>query len=100
MTTEWIVVVEVAIEPEGSITPVDVERVVQALGGRAVTALVGRDRYLVQFRVIEPSCGEALLRAQSAWRDAVGDVGLVPPEVVRVEVLTALEFERERQLPV
>ncbi len=98
MTGEWIVVLEVAIEREGSVALGDVERMVQALGLADAIALSGPDRYVVQVRIIGESCGDALLTAHSRWREAAGEVGLDPSDVVRAEVLTESEFEREREV--
>jgi hypothetical protein len=98
MMNEWIVVLEVAIEPEGSLRVVDVQRVVQALGDAQAIALSGHDRYALQVHLIDQSCGQALLKAHSRWRSAVRQAGLELSDVVRAEVLAASEFERERQL--
>lgn len=97
MTNEWIVVLEVVVEPGGSVGMADIAGVVHALGDVAVIALSAPNRYAVQLPIIDQTCGDALLRACLRWRDAVRQVGLPASDVVRAEVLAASEFERERQ---
>ncbi len=95
MPNDWIVVLEVAVEPEGSVGTVDVVRLIEALGGAGVVGLASRDRYAVQLGVNGESCGDALKEACSRWARALRDIGLPPSDVVRAEVLTLTEFDRE-----
>jgi hypothetical protein len=98
LPNEWIVILEVAIEPEGSVAIAEIARVLHAVGDVQGVALLTVDRYALQLLVKEEACGVALLSACSWWREALREVGLPPADVVRAEVLTVSEFQRDRQL--
>jgi hypothetical protein len=99
MSNEWIVVLEVAAEPADSVGTAGIQRVVRALGDVGAVALVASDRYALQLRVTAETCSDAMLDAVSRWSDAARDAGMPRSDVVRAEVLTVSEFERERQVP-
>lgn len=95
MPVKWIVLVEAAASgPSGGMEPDDVGRLLEALdpGGGA---LHSPDRYALQLTTTAASPGQALIGVLARWADAVRELGLPNWQVVRTEVLTPEELERD-----
>lgn len=93
---EWFVVLELAADENAALidrgTAASIRR---ALEGAMTGALHSPDRFAIQLRVMESSIERAFTAALQRWRESAQS--LLPREwhVVRAEILTAAEFERE-----
>ncbi len=93
---EWIVLVEVTDERNGStIAAEDVERLVDVLDDPSVSALYHPQRYAIQLSIDAPSVAEALTSALERLGDAAAACSLPRWDLARVEVLSTEEFARE-----
>lgn len=97
MEQRWIVVLEVVENQDAPIGLHELDRLLVSLDGVEPTALHGRDRYLLQLQVAAHNCRDALDEALSYWNKALTAAGIPNSDVVRVEVLTHGEFQRECQ---
>ena len=93
---EWVVLLEAADE-EGR-TPIDVasfSRLIDSLVEVTPTTLFSPGRYAVQFSVVAASAPLALSSALWNWAKAVRGAGLPDWELVRAELITPEELERD-----
>ena len=97
MSEKWIVLVEAAREgASGEIERYEVATLLEALdAGLGGGALYSQDRYALQVPTTAPSPADALAGVLSRWADAVRRLGLPVWRVVRTEVLTPEELERD-----
>ena len=91
----WVVSLEAV--PAGGTGAIEVEglRCLVAALDAHPAALHTHDRCAVQLRVAATNQAQALQAAFGRWDTAVRSVALPPLEVVRAEVVTPEEFERE-----
>lgn len=99
MPLKWVVLVEAAANGAGAVVePDDVGRLLEVLDpGLNGGALHSPDRYALQLTTTAGSPGEALIDVLVRWADAVRKLGLPTWEVVRTEVLTPEELERDQK---
>lgn len=100
MAGQWIVLVEAAGAGGcGGVAPGDVSRLLAAVsrtsGSDGGGALESPDRYALQLTTTAPGPAEALLRVLASWVDALRELDLPIWQVVRTEVLTPEELERD-----
>lgn len=101
MSGQWIVLVEATEAGASSdVDRDDVGRLLAVLnrtcdGG--VGALHGPDRYALQLTTTASGPAEALVGVLSRWTDALSELKLPTWRLVRMEVLTPEELERDRQ---
>jgi GGDEF domain-containing protein len=96
--TEWAILLEVADEHGAStIDPEELRRLVAAWSGPAPTSLYSPSRYALQVTVRATDPPAALAIAMSRWADARRRSCLPAWDLVRAEVLTSSELERELQ---
>jgi GGDEF domain-containing protein len=94
--TDWAILLEVADEGGAStIDPASLRRLVGAWSGPAPTSLYSPNRYALQVTVRATDAPAALALAISRWADARQKSSLPAWDVVRAEVLTSTELERE-----
>lgn len=96
---EWVVLLEAA--DEKGRTPIDVasfSRLIESWVDVTPTTLFSPGRYAVQFSVEAASAPLALSSALWHWAKAVRGAGLPDWELVRAELLTPEELERDIQL--
>ncbi len=92
----WVVVLEVAATSTHQVMRrEDLHALLEAMSDHEPSALFHPSRYALQLRVLSASPAAALSSAMSLWTEAVGAVDLPPWGLVRAEVLTHEEFERE-----
>ncbi len=99
IATEWIVLLEAA-DVRTATSTIDASRFRQFLrawGTPAPAALYSPERYALQLQINAIDHGTALSAAIRQWRDAVARAGLPEWELVRVEIMTPDEQEREYQ---
>lgn len=102
MWGQWTVLVEATDSgPEGIVEQDDVHRLLAAVDRRCGAggggALHSSDRYMLQVTTIAPGPAEALAGVLSSWADALAELRLPRWVIVRTEVLTAEELERDRR---
>lgn len=98
MAKEWVVLLEVERHgPDGAVAADDVEALLQAVGKGPYGRLHCPDRYALQVTAPGSSPVEALVDVLSRWSHAVHHLGLPLWEVVRTEVMTPEEFDRDCQ---
>ncbi len=102
MAGQWIVLLEATDAGEaGSVRRDDVIRLLAAVdhhaGGDGGGALQSSDRYALQLTTTAPGPAEALVGVLSSWADAVRKLDLPTWQIVRTEVLTPEELERDEQ---
>jgi GGDEF domain-containing protein len=96
--TEWAILLEVAAEHGAStIDPEGLRRLVGAWSGPVPTSLYSPSRYALQVTVWATDPPAALGIAMSQWADARRRSCLPVGDLVRAEVLTSSELERELQ---
>jgi hypothetical protein len=100
MLRRWIVLMEATAGSSGSVDPDDVRQLLAVMdhsddgsGG----ALQSSDRYAVQVTTTAPGPAEALAFVVSRWTAALRELGLPVWPLVRTEVLTPEELERDRR---
>lgn len=100
MRRTWVVVVEAAgVDGSDLIDRGDVARLLEALApGREGGMLHSPNRYALQVTTTGSDPGEALSDVLSRWTDAARRLGLPRWEVIRTEVLTPQELERDFQI--
>jgi diguanylate cyclase (GGDEF)-like protein len=98
VTSEWIVLLEFAVDPRHAVDKATLFRVVEAVGKPSPVALHSSDRYAVQLEVLAEDPPEALSSALSAWSRAVRTIVTPAWRLARAEVLTRPEFEHELML--
>ena len=94
----WVVLLEAAPGDGGETSPMDVETaraLLRAMGDDDGFALECPDRVALQVRVMAPDPLIALWMAMTRWRAAKTAVGHEGWNLVRTEVLTFREFERD-----
>ena len=99
MVAQWVVVLEVAREPAAP--ALDAGALYDALDALAetnVTVLRSDDRCAVQMEVGATGPAEALFSALARWREAVRALTAGSWDVVRAELLTPEELERDLEL--
>ncbi len=97
MSKVWVVLLEATRDGAGgAIDAGDVEGLLKALSSYG-GALHCRDRYALQVAACGSSPAEALDDVLWRWADAVHQLGLPVWEIVRTEVFTPEELEREFQ---
>ena len=95
----WVVLLEAAPNGDASFLDIGTARVIlRAMGDEDGVVLHAPDRVALQVRVRAADVAVALAEALTRWRSAAGTS--VPPgwDVVRAEVLTPDEFERDCRL--
>lgn len=93
---KWIVLLEVADEAQaGSINPPAFGRLTELCADTVVTAVCSPDRYALQFTVEAAGPDLALSSVLWRWKDAVRRAGLPEWALVRAELLTPDELERD-----
>ena len=96
----WMVLLEAVPSARTSLIDCDTaDALLSALGVEHVGALHRPDRVAVQVSVSAADVAAALTVVLSRWRRAAAHVRLHDWEVVRAEVLTPEEFERDLQMP-
>ncbi len=97
MGERWVVLVEaVGDHATAPIGPLEVGRLLAAMDHSADgRALHCSERYAVQMTMIASSPAEALVDVLAWWADTVQRQNLPTRRVVRTEVLSSDEFERE-----
>lgn len=100
MAGQWIVLVEAAdAGGSGGLTPGDVASLLAAVyrttGSDGGGALESPDRYALQLTTTASGPAEALFGVLASWADALRELNLPTWQVVRTEVLTPEELERE-----
>ncbi len=91
--TKWVVVLEAA----GRIDHWSLHQMLEVLSDSQAVALHSPDRYAIQMEIAARACADALMVASERWRSAHRAVRQPLSEVVRAEVLSQQEFERECQ---
>jgi diguanylate cyclase (GGDEF)-like protein len=95
MGPEWVVVLEAT---DHGAAPVGVEEVgalLEAVADICPVALYGHERYALQVTVAAAGPVEALSSAMARWAEGSARVGLPRWELVRSEVISAREHERD-----
>jgi hypothetical protein len=93
---QWVVVVEAeAANGDGSVEVGRLRRLLEVLPDLDPIALHSADRVAVQLHVDAPGEVEALAQALAELRAALPSVGLSEFQVIRAEVMTREELERE-----
>lgn len=97
MAETWVVLLEVeGGGAGGGMSRADAAALLAALQpGPYGTGLYSHDRYAVQVTVRAAGPIEALSSVLTRWNEAVRRMGLPPWRIVRTEVLTVAEFERD-----
>lgn len=96
MPTQWVVLLEAAPDAgHGPIDGDDLRRLRQALCGSYGGFLLCRDRYALHVAATAASALEALAIVIARWSEAVRQLQLPAWELLRTEVCTRKEFERE-----
>jgi hypothetical protein len=100
LSRDWIVMLEAAGDGDApGINAGEVRQLLDALDpGPSGTALHVPDRYALQLRARGSSPAEALTDVLSRWAAAVLNLGLPARQVVRTEVCTPEEFERDLEI--
>lgn len=97
MTNSWVVLIEAA--SEDTVRAVDRHHVAALLatidGGKYGAALYTPGRYALQLTAMAADPAEALRGSLAKWADAVRSLGLPAWDVVRTEVFTPEELQRE-----
>ncbi len=91
---QWIVVLEAAVGVDDS----SLHRMLQILSSAEAVALHCADRYAIQMEITAGGQAQALFVALTRWRSAHRAVDQPLTEVVRAEVLSREEFERDCRL--
>lgn len=92
----WIVLVEATPNAQASLVEAEtVCDLLVAIGDKDGAALHCPDRVAVQVRLSAVDAAEALSKVLRLWRGAVGRLALPDWNVVRAEVLTPEEFQRD-----
>lgn len=93
---DWVVLLEVSDGTGVStIDPPALRRLVAACGTPVPTSLFSADRYALQLQIRAPDAPSALASAIRRWSDAQRAAGLPCWDLVRAEVLTSAELERD-----
>lgn len=96
--SDWAVLLEIADEDGAStIDPAGLRRLVGAWSGAVPISLYSPNRYALQVTVRATDPPAALAIAMSRWADARRRSSLPAWDLVRAEVLTSTELEREIQ---
>ena len=96
MADEWVVVLEATGPRRGHAhDDLGLEALLKALARFDAVGMHSHERYAVQVRLAATSGAEALTAALAEWRLAVNELGGPRPELIRAEVLTLEEFERD-----
>lgn len=97
MGQEWVVLLEAQREPGAPpIDRLEIGRLRDALaGGRHASALCCPDRYALQVTVTAVTPVDALEQVAASWSDLVARLALPSWKLVRAEVFTPEELERE-----
>ena len=100
MAGQWTVFLEAAGDgANGGIEGDDVAELLRALDGGANGGFLhSPDRYALQLTTTAANPAEALSGVFFSWADAVRQLGLPCWEVVRAEVLTLEELERDYEV--
>jgi hypothetical protein len=101
---EYVVVLECQTRgPQGALDHgllhAVVEELVEELREWHPAALFSPDRYALQLRVVAERPTEAFRRALELHDRAIHSIGISPPALARVEVLTGREFESQWEDP-
>ena len=95
----WIVLLEAAANPNASLLDIGTVRtLLRAMGDENGIGLHAPDRVAVQVRVQATDVASALSVALARWRLAAGKAAPTGWDLVRAEVLTPEEFERDCEL--
>jgi hypothetical protein len=95
---EWVVLLEAIPGRRAGAAPMDVETartLLRAVGGGDGVALQCPDRVAVQLPITALDAATALATAYRRWRTATRIAGAEGWDVVRAEVMTNQEFQRE-----
>lgn len=96
---EWIVLMEASPGHDGlRLDRRMLQQLLRAMPNALPVALHHPDRYAVQLQVTAPSPVHALSSVFTEWSEAVDGLGAPVWDVVRAEVLTRVEFERDCQV--
>ena len=91
----WVVLLEAERRAEDGIDVPMLRRLLSAVADARPSALHSDGRYALQLCVEAESPAEAFQWAVDRWRDATRRIGIPDWMLVRVEVLTYAEFERD-----
>lgn len=95
-TGGWVVVLEVeTVHADGAIERWRLGRLLEQLPGGEPIGLHSTDRVALQLSIAAPDAGAALSLALARVRTALPKVGLRDLQLLRAEVLTRHEFDRE-----
>jgi diguanylate cyclase (GGDEF)-like protein len=92
---EWVVLLEVADDDGNGIDEAGFARLIDSWTAAAPATLYSPSRYALQVSVEAPSPTVALSSALLRWQDALRDSGLPEWALVRAELVTPQELERE-----
>jgi hypothetical protein len=92
--TKWVVVLEAAC----GIDDWSLHQMLEVLSDSQAVALHSPDRYAIKLEIAARAYADALFVASERWRSAHGAVRQPLSEVVRAEVVSQQEFERECQM--
>lgn len=95
MTAEWVVVIETVGEGSSVMTIDGVRRLMELMAERNPTTLYSPDRYALQIVVPAHSAQQALADALATWQEAQRELNVDGWQLVRAEVITEAEFERD-----
>lgn len=96
MTTHWVVLLEAAGDSHAPVVDLrELEGLVHEVAEMAPVALHRDDRYALQLSVAAPGPVEALSSAIGRWAEAVQSLCLPPWALVRLEVISSIEHQRE-----
>jgi diguanylate cyclase (GGDEF)-like protein len=95
MAAEWVVVIETTGKAGSPMDIRSLRWLMELMADRNPTTLYSPDRYALQVVVQAETPEQALGRAVAAWREAQDQLRIEGWELVRAEVITAAEFERE-----
>ena len=96
----WMVLLEAVPSAGTSLIDCDTaDALLSALGDEHVGGLHRPDRVAVQVSMLAADVAAALTAVLARWRRAAADVRLHDWDVVRAEVLTPEEFERDSHMP-
>ena len=96
---EWVVVLEAdARVPEGVLDEVSLRRLLEALPDVRPVAMHSTERYALQIQLAAHGEAEALGLAVAHWRGALERLGVRSTRLIRAEVMTLEEFQRDCDL--
>jgi GGDEF domain-containing protein len=96
---QWVVILEAdARAPDGMLDEFGLRRLLEALPNVCPVGLHSPERYALQVQVVAHGEAEALGLAVAHWRAALEKLGIRNSRLIRAEVLTQEEFQRDCDL--